>query len=368
VTNRIIASIMTIAASAAMVMFGSAVRAHAATCHHERGPFHTSRSVVTGSTGRYIPYGINVTGLAHQNWSDLTTSFRAELRSTDHEDIDAIANFWCGNTVRIQVGQKNLVGSTGHVNQAFLAAVISEVQYAESHGLVVVLNDQWQLDGHKFRDSMPTKLTKAFWGSLASHFGRNPQVVFDLYNEPEQWVHCGWTFWHSGGRCGDLTYIGMQPLANFVRARSSNLFWVEGISAGSTLDGAWRHHITGDGPLMYSEHRPPAPHQYRTWDAEFGYIANQGHAPVLEGEWADYARTGAPWACWDNAPVSAPRFLSYLRAHKFGLIMTQLVKNQLIETTNLNDPTHFRTNWACRTGLDQGVGHQAQQWFIRQNG
>jgi hypothetical protein len=92
------------------------------------------------------------------------------------------------------------------------------------------------------------------------------------------------------------------------------------------------------------------------------------HAPVLDGEWADYARTRAPGACWDNAPVSAPRFLSYLRAHKFGLIMTLLVKNQLIETTKLNDPTRFRSNWSCRTGLDQGVGRKAHLWFIGQNG
>jgi len=358
---------MTIAAAAAMVTIGSAAPAHAAACHHERGPFHVRGTAVTGSTGRYIPYGITVTGLAHQNWQDLTTSFRAELRSTDHDDIDAIANFWCGNTVRMQVGQKNLVGTTGKVNQAFLAAVISEVQYAESRGLVVALNDQWQLDGHKFRDSMPTKLTEAFWGSLASHFGKDPQVVFDLYNEPEQWVHCGWRFWRRGGRCGAFSYIGMQPLANFVRARASNLFWIEGISAGADLSGAMGFPVTGDGPVMYSEHRPPGLHQYRTWDRLFGYIANQGHAPVLDGEWADYARTDAPWACWDNAPVSAPRFLSYLRSHKFGLIVTQLVKYQLIETANLNDPTRFKSNWACRTGLDQGVGRQARQWFLRLN-
>jgi hypothetical protein len=66
--------------------------------------------------------------------------------------------------------------------------------------------------------------------------------------------------------------------------------------------------------------------------------------------------------------VSAPRFLSYLQAHRFGLIVTQLVKGQLIQSANLSDPTRFRTNWSCTSGLDQGVGHQAQQWFIRQNG
>jgi len=165
-----------------------------------------------------------------------------------------------------------------------------------------------------------------------------------------------------------VKYIGIQALADYVRARASNLFWVEGIGAGATLAGAWRHHITGDGPLEYSEHRPPAPHQPGNWDATFGYLANSGHAPVLDGEWTDYARTNASWACWDNAPVSAPRFLRYLQDHRFGLIVTLLVKGQLIESADLNDPTHFRSNWSCTSGLDQGVGHQAQQWFIRQNG
>jgi hypothetical protein len=27
----------------------------------------------------------------------------------------------------------------------------------------------------------------------------------------------------------------------------------------------------------------------------------------------------------------------------------------------------FSSNWSCTSGLDQGVGHQTQQWFIRQN-
>ena len=62
------------------------------------------------------------------------------------------------------------------------------------------------------------------------------------------------------------------------------------------------------------------------------------------------------------------RFLRYLQARGFGLIMTLLVKGQLVETGNLNDPTRFRGNWSCRAGLDQGAGQQAQQWFARQNG
>jgi hypothetical protein len=334
--------------------------AQAAACHHEKGPFQVSGTVVTGSTGRYIPYGINLTGLAHPNYAD--------QMAQDEADIAGAADDWCANTVRFQIRQANLVSITGHVNQAFLNAVTTEVHFAEASGLVVVLNLQWQLDDAKLVESMPTERSEAFWGSLASHFGTDPNVVFDIFNEPAQRAPCGWAFWHNGGFCRGHRYLGMQALADYVRARASNLFWVEGISAGSLLNEAWRYHITGDGPLEYSEHRPPGVHQYRTWDSEFGYIARSGHAPVVEGEWADYARAQAPWACWDNAPVSAPRFLKYLQARGFGLIMTRLVKGQLIETGNLNDPTRFRSNWSCTDGLDQGVGQQAQQWFVRQNG
>jgi hypothetical protein len=330
-----------------------------AGCHHERGPFHVRKSVVYGSTGRYIPYGINLTGLAHPDY--------AARMAQDEAGIAAAADHWCANTVRFQVRQANLVSVTGHVHQAFLVAVTKEVRFAEARHLVVVLNLQWQLDRAALTESMPTKRSKAFWGSLASHFGTDPDVIFDIYNEPTQKAPCGWLFWRYGGSCLGARYIGMQALADFVRARAPNLFWVEGIGAGSLLTDAWRYHITGDGPLEYSEHRPPGLHQYRTWDHEFGYIAKRGRAPVVEGEWADYARPAAPWACWDNAPVSAPRFLRYLRARRFGLIVTQLVKDQLVQTENLNDPTHFRGNWSCTKGLDQGVGHQARQWFIRQN-
>jgi hypothetical protein len=333
--------------------------AQAAACHHARGPFHVSGTVVSGSTGRYIPYGISLTGLAH-------TDYAARV-AQDEAVVTAAADDWCANTVRFQVRQANLVSTTGHVDQAFLAAVTTEVRFAEARGLVVVLNLQWQLDRASLVESMPTQRSEAFWGSLASHFGRDPEVVFDIYNEPAQRAPCGWAFWHYGGVCRGTRYIGMQALADYVRARASNLFWVEGISAGSFLNEAWRYRITGDGPLEYSEHRPPAPHQYSTWDSEFGYIANSGHAPVVEGEWADYARASAPWACWDDAPVSAPRFLNYLRARGFGLIVTQVIRGQLLETADPDDPARFHSNWSCTDGLDQGVGHQAQQWFIRQN-
>ena len=119
--------------------------------------------------------------------------------------------------------------------------------------------------------------------------------------------------------------------------------------------------MTGQGA---GAHPPGVPAGVR--GPEFG-APPAAAAPVVEGEWPITPGT-THRACWDNAPVSAPRFLNYLQARGFGLIMTMLVKGQLIQTANLNDPTRFRSNWSCTSGLDQGVGHQAQQWFIRQNG
>ena len=92
--------------------------ARAAACHHASGPFRVSRTVVNGSTGRYIPYGISLTGLAH-------TDYAARM-AQDEAGIGAAEDYWCANTVRFQVRQANLVSTTGHVDQAFLAAVTTE--------------------------------------------------------------------------------------------------------------------------------------------------------------------------------------------------------------------------------------------------
>jgi hypothetical protein len=78
-------------------------------------------------------------------------------RSPDEAVIAAAADNWCANTVRLQVGQANLVSTAGRVHQAFLAAVTTEVRFAEARGLVVALNLQWQLDGASLVESMPTR-------------------------------------------------------------------------------------------------------------------------------------------------------------------------------------------------------------------
>jgi hypothetical protein len=82
----------------------------------------------------FVSYGITVPGLQFMNWQ--------KSRELDLEKIAAIADYWCANTVRLQLNQDDLLppDGTGY-DPAYLAAIESEVSMAEHYHLVVVLND-----------------------------------------------------------------------------------------------------------------------------------------------------------------------------------------------------------------------------------
>jgi Cellulase (glycosyl hydrolase family 5) len=349
----------------AAVVTANVTPAHAAGCQHIAGPFHTSGAKVLNAAGqRYIPYGINVVGLAHP-----LTAMRnmAGTVSNDQAIIQAAATSWCSNTVRLQVGQDFLVAPGGKINRTFLAAVESEVDYARQLGLVVALNAQGQTGPNADQETMPTHRTIAFWQSLSYHYGKDPSVIFDLFNEPRK-VR-GWSFWRNGGWRHGTHFYGMQQVAKSIRQHGGrNLLWVEGPGSGATLGQAWAYRLRGVYPLMYAEHRPAGPHTAANWDRVFGHLAARNLAPVLNSEWTNYARGGgAWWACWRDARGAVPRWLAYFATRRMGMIVTRMTPGQLIQSASLDDPTHIRPNWSCTSGLNQGAGNQIRNWFTRQN-
>lgn len=364
-----LAVVLLTALAALLIPLAPARAAATPTCQHITGPFHTRGNVVTGAgRARYVPYGINVVGLAHP----LTVAQRTERPlltgtvSSDEQIMQAAATFWCANTVRDQIEQDYLVNADGTINKTFLAAIESEVSYARGLGLVVVLNCQTQLTKAHAREFMPTRLTYAFWDSLAYHYRGDPGVVFDLLNEP---TFIQWSQWRNGGTSNGVRFYGMQQLADRIRGHDGarNLLWVEGPHTGGSLQYAWQHRLSGVYPLEYVEHRPAGPHTAARWRTLFGYLATSHLAPVVEGEWADYARTNAPWTCWDDAPQAVPAFLRYLGNHAIGAVVTKMTPGQLIESASLTDPTRIKANWACRDGLNEGAGNQIRNWFSRHN-
>lgn len=355
-------------ASGAVIAAGHPITVPAAfACHSARGPFHVRGTKVVGAHGRvFVPYGITVPGLAN-------TRYRPFI-PLDDAKIKATATSWCANTVRLQIGQANLVGVSGRrFSASFLRAVEGEVKVAEKSHLVVVLNAQTVGAGNQ---PAPTSATVLFWKHLSHLYRHDPQVIFDLFNQPRvsTQARCGnardWRLWHSGGKFLGHRYVGMQTLVHDVRAGGAgNVIWVEGPCFANSLRALGSHLIKGRN-IVYAFEHPHGAHDAAQWYADFGWVQFRHVAPVVDAEWTNYA--AAKSECWPDAPKAVPAFLRYLARRGIGLTGYQLKKGLLIRSANLADPTHISTSgrgkWRCANGLDEGAGADLMTWFRRHNG
>lgn len=360
------------AAVAAMLPFAAV--AHGAqppgpaanACPTARGPFHVSGTKVIGAHGRvFVPYGITVPGLANSKYRPFIPLDDAKIRAT--------ARSWCANTVRLQIGQANLVGANGRgFSRGFLRAVEGEVRVAERSHLVVVLNAQTESLGNQ---PAPTRATALFWKDLSHIYRHDSQIIFDLFNQPRisTQARCGnardWKLWRAGGNFRGHSYLGMQPLVRDVRADGArNLIWAEGPCFANSLSGLGKHLIKGTN-IVYAFQHPRGSHDRAQWFTDFGWVIFRHIAPVVDAEWTNYA--AAKSECWPDAPKAVPAFLRYLAGHGIGLTAFQLKKGLLIRTKNLADPTRIdpsgRGKWRCVNGLDEGAGADLMSWFRHQN-
>jgi len=206
--------------------------AQASPCGKAVGPFTVHGTQVLAKNGSdFISYGMSVSGLQEGTWPQLITGDLARIKAT--------AEDWCANTVRIQLNQDMLLGSDGTgFNPEYMAAIESEVSLAESYNLVVVINDETNFAPLRVRNHQagPTPGTEVFWKDLTSVYGHDPQVIFDLFNEPRTSVPSMseatlWRLWLKGGTFQGVHYpFGMAALAAYVRntLHARNLFWIEG--------------------------------------------------------------------------------------------------------------------------------------------
>jgi hypothetical protein len=379
---------LALAATVAGTATGTAARAGAMpasglACGKAVGPFSVSGTQVLAADGKpFVSYGITVPGLQSPDWADTITLDRMKIAAT--------AEDWCANTVRLQLEQDDLVGLDGTgFNQAYMAAIRSEVALAEHYQLVVVLNDETNYSPTADVERGPTPATKAFWKDLAEVYGNDPQVIFDLFNEPRIYS-AGmpqaqeWQLWLDGGAFGDVWYsFGMAQLAAYVRNTlgARNLFWIEGPDLSASFAGMVQQHaVLNVSGVVYSVHHPAGPADVASWNADFGYLVTTGVAPVVDGEWTNYepAPTARPTpprtSCWPDAPTEVPQFLRYLAEYNIGLNAYQLQPGYLIRSySNLALPTTMNAKtWTCRSSQEpqpgQGAGSQVLTWFRQQNG
>jgi hypothetical protein len=287
----------------------------------------------------YLPYGITIFGIASPNWRTGSTQ--------DQEQISAIAGFWGGNTVRIQVAPP-LFATEG---SAYLSAMRLEVSKSRALGLNVILSAQYERMG---AIPGPDASTVAFWKAVAPLFASDSHVWFDLFNEPTESTDpksvdsptsANWSTWRNGG--GAL--VGMQQLVDDIRSVApENLILAEGLKGAKSLENIEGNLLAGSN-IVYSVHPYFDPNNRlpSEWDARWGNLTSQ--IPVLIGEWGQYETSRS--SCASNAPVLVPDFLGYVTAHHVGLIAWALAPGNMIRGTNLEDPTAF----------DSGVPYQCNR-------
>jgi hypothetical protein len=362
-----------------------APRPAAGSCGTASGPFTVQGTQVLAGNGQaFVSYGTTVPGLQFLDWRTFA--------QVDLDKIEATAQSWCANTVRLQLNQDNLIspGGTG-LNRSYLTAIETEVTAAEQHHLVVVLNDNTEFGPPAASRAQkgPTPATEVFWKDLAAVYGHDPQVIFDLFNEPRTYspgmgLDQVWRLWHDGGVFHGVSYpFGLAELARYVREtlHAQNLFWIEGPALSSTLAG-----MVSQGALLkvsgvvYSVHHPAGPHDAASWDAGFGYLVTTGAAPVVSGEWTNYEPAPSPGPsvphsyCWPDAPVTVPAYLGYLAAHGIGLNVYQLQPGYMIRSyRDMSAPTTIsRATWSCLPSREpqpgQGAGSLVLAWFRQHNG
>jgi hypothetical protein len=317
------------------------------TCHHVRGPFSVSHGyMVDGAGKRFTPYGINLTGMDPADYAGSVAQMEAE------EDAAAFA--WCANLVRFGISQDQMT-------PAYLSATASVVSHAEDDHLAVVMAMSRGRNSVA-SEYMPTWKTRLAWRAVYRRFGKDHQVIFELWNEPR---HTGWAQWRDGGYFGGIRFYGMEQVAQWLRAMGyRSLLWADGTHSAAHLEEAAAYHLTGVGAVAYSIHHPPP--DLAGWNYSFGYLA--GHYAVVDGEWTNYSRSDAQWACWNNAPVLVPEFLRYLARRHIGMVAFDLAQPRLIESVNPADPNLMRKDWRCVTGLNEGAGHRIMDWFREHNG
>jgi hypothetical protein len=364
---------------------GSGARTGAgAACGKVTGPFRVSGSLVLDAgRKRFISYGITVPGLQGPGWARYT--------ALDLQKITATATNWCANTVRLQLNQDDLLGPDGtSVNQAYLAAVQDEVALAEYDQLVVVLNDETNLSPTpaQYTERGPTPATETFWKVLAKLYGNDPQVIFDLFNEPRMYS-AGmsqaqeWHLWLDGGLFHGVNYpFGMAQLATYVRTTlgARNLFWIEGPNFSASFAGMVQQHaLLHVSGVVYALHHPAGQPGPTAWDDDFGYLVTDRVAPVVDGEWTNYepaptaSPTSQPTSCWSDAPTAVPQFLRWLASNSIGLNAYQLQPGFLISSySNMALPTTMNAKtWSCQSSQEtepgQGAGSEVLAWFHQQN-
>lgn len=155
-------------------------------------------------------------------------------------------------------------------------------------------------------DEQPLDLTLEFWEQVARYFHDTPNVIFELFNEPQSIAAPEWR-------------AGAQEIISVIRAQGAQqLVIVGGIDYGKDLSWVMDDPVQ-DGNVAYAAHIYPS-HSSAQWDHWFGEVAER--YPVLVTEWGfmdENRDTSHAYLAGDQRSYGEP-FLEYLDKHSIGWV------------------------------------------------
>ena len=155
-------------------------------------------------------------------------------------------------------------------------------------------------------DTAPKELTLEFWRLTARYFRNAPNVIFEIFNEPQSIEAEKWS-------------SNALEIIQVIREQSARqLIVVGGIDYGKDLSWVIEHPID-DENIAYASHIYPA-HPGYSWQHWFGAVAEK--YPVLATEWGfmdENRNTSQSYLAGDQMTYGEP-FIKYLDAHNIGWV------------------------------------------------
>lgn len=230
---------------------------------------------------------------------------------------------WCANVVRVPLNQDFWLSDSPVYDSSYQSTVDTQVQAAEQNGMDIILDLHWSDRGDttvmtkcgctksgsssctgNCQQPMADSRSLTFWQQVSMHYASDPQVLFELYNEPHDvpasvWLNGGSANGSSNDQSssGSFTAVGMQQLYNAVHgAAPNNLVVIGGLAYAYDLSAVSGNLPTGSN-ILYATH----PYKTRfttpsTTDMEnkFGFLTSSH--PVIATEFGDIT-AGQPAGC-----------------------------------------------------------------------
>jgi endoglucanase len=220
-------------------------------------------------------------------------------------DYQTMAQVWHANVVRLPLNQDCWINDSSNPSYdlSYQAVIDEQVLWAKKYNMDIILDLHWSDRGDyavaqaclannsTCQQDMADAHSVIFWQQVASRYKNEPQVLFELYNEPKIGGYSpqtsSWDLWLNGnGQSSGFTVHGMQELYNTVRsAGANNLVIVGGLSWSFDLSGVSSHAVVGTN-IVYNTHVYQQ-NPENMWSAKFGSLA--GTYPIIATEFGDHS-------------------------------------------------------------------------------